>query len=42
MDKDFLNGMTEQEKNDKANEIINKIILNCEWINIHTLHPSSN
>ena len=38
IDKSTMNGMTEAEKNAKAMQVIGRIIQNCQWINIHTLH----
>ena len=40
-DKGSMNGMTEQQKNAKAVQVIDRIIQTSVWINIHTLHPSS-
>ena len=36
-----LNGMTELEKNHKAEQVIGGLIDTCQWINIHTLHQNS-
>lgn len=36
-----MNGMTESEKNQKAHQVISRIIHNCQWINIHTLHQGT-
>jgi hypothetical protein len=33
--------MTEKEKNLKANQVIGRLIANCQWVNIHTLYPGS-
>mmetsp|Transcript_13247 Transcript_13247/g.20697 ORF Transcript_13247/g.20697 Transcript_13247/m.20697 type:complete len:107 (-) Transcript_13247:98-418(-) len=40
-EKNSLNGLTEQQKNLKAEEAIGRVIDETSWINIHTLHPSS-
>ena len=42
IDKDTMNGMTERDKNDRAETIMNRILSTCQWINIHTLHAGSN
>ena len=36
-----FNGMTELEKNLKAEKVLEIIIDQCQWINIHTLHQKS-
>ena len=36
-----MDGMTEEDKNIKAQQIINRIIEQCQWVNIHTLNPNS-
>ena len=41
IDKQTMNGMTESEKNAKAQEVIGRIIQTCQWINIHTLHQGT-
>ena len=41
VDKGTMNGMTEHEKNVKAQQVIGKLISHCQWINIHTLHSNS-
>lgn len=41
LDKQTMNGMTEKEKNEKASEVIGRIIHSCQWINIHTLHQGT-
>jgi hypothetical protein len=38
IDKATMNGMTEGEKNLRGQEVIGRIIQNCQWINIHTLN----
>ena len=41
IDKTTMNGMTEAEKNAKAQEVIGRLIQSCKWINIHTLHQGT-
>lgn len=41
VEKGSMNGMTEKDKNAKAAEVIGNLLRNCQWINIHTLHPGS-
>lgn len=42
IDKETMNGMTERDKNDRAETIMNRILSTCQWINIHSLHAGSN
>ncbi len=35
------NGLTEKQRNDNSLKIINRILDECIWINIHTFNPKS-
>ena len=41
INKDSLDGMSEGQKNERAETIMNRIINTCQWINIHTLKAGS-
>jgi len=41
VEKGSMNGMTEREKNEKAEEVIGNLLKHCQWINIHTLYSGS-
>ena len=38
---DSISGMTELQKNQKAEKVIGELLNTCQWVNIHTLHPTS-
>ncbi|TNV86280.1 hypothetical protein FGO68_gene16032 [Halteria grandinella] len=35
------NGLTEKQRNEQSLKILNRILEQCIWINIHTLNPKS-
>jgi len=41
IEKGKMNGMTEEQKNLKAQEAIGKLIENCRWLSIHTLNQNT-
>ena len=36
-----MNGVSEKDRNDRAEKVVNRILDNCVWINIHTLNAKS-